>query len=158
MSGFINLDNYNGAPFELFQDLNVNGNKFKNLTGTFSGSRVSNLYFSQSNVDLIQNQLISGVYKQSFGKYKISKQSEDELLIIMRSIYLQYSKNNDNDVESQVIELNRHVLDYSITNVLSALQQQDKYIDDITKDIQVNEMPQFVHSKGDKTLMPNHFF
>ena len=156
MSSFINLDNYNGTPFELFENNNVVNNKSNNMTGTFCKNNLSDLYFSQSNIDLIQDLIIEGVFKISGGT-KISKQSEDELLIIMRSIYLQYGKNQDSNLQAQIRELNKHVLKYCVENIHSNLKQYKGYINDITKERDVMEMPQFVHSKGDKTLMPRHF-
>ena len=99
---------------------------------------------------------ILGVYKLSNGT-KISKQSQDELLIVMRSIFLQYSKNLDYNLQKQINELNKHVLKYCINNVYTNLQQYNHYINDITKEQQILDKPEFVDIKGEKTLMPNHF-
>jgi len=49
------------------------------------------------------------------------------------------------------------VLDYCVDNVYGNLQQYLKYIDDITKENTVLDMPQNVDIKGSKTLMPNYF-
>jgi hypothetical protein len=156
MSSFINLDNYNGSPFELFENNNVVNNKEKNMTGTFCKNNLSELYFSQSNIDILQDSIIEGVFKISSGT-KICKQSEDELLIVMRSIYLQYGKNQDNNLQGQIKDLNKHVLKYCIENINTNLKQYNGYINDITKERDVLEMPHFVNSKGDKSLMPRHF-
>jgi len=155
MSSFINLDNYNGAPFELFENNNVDNKKSEHMTGTFCKNDLNELYFSQSNIDLIQDLIIEGIFKLS-GR-KICKQSEDEVLIVMRSIYLQYSKNQTTHLQQQIRDLNKHVLKYCVENVNSNLKQYDGYINDITKERDVLEMPQFVNSKGDKTLMPRYF-
>ena len=40
-SSFIDLDNYNGTPFNLYQNLNVtNNDKFNKLTGTLTKSQL----------------------------------------------------------------------------------------------------------------------
>ena len=39
---------------------------------------MSSLYFSQTNVDYLQDQMIERIYKKSKGKHIITKQSEDE--------------------------------------------------------------------------------
>jgi len=75
----------------------------------------------------------------------------------MKSIYLQYCKHQPNNIQQQIRELNKKVLDYCIPNVVSALKQYNGYIDDITKPQQIMNMPEFVNTKGDKTLMPRHF-
>tara|TARA_B100001142_G_C14193151_1_gene600784 strand:- start:326 stop:865 length:540 start_codon:yes stop_codon:yes gene_type:complete len=156
MSSFINLDNYNGTPFELYENNNVVNDNANHMTGTFCKNNLSELYFSQSNIDILQDSIIEGVFKLSGGT-KICKQSEDELLIVMRSIYLQYGKNQEHNLQGQIKDLNKRVLKYCIENINSNLKQYDGYIKDITKERDVLEMPQFVHTKGDKTLMPRHF-
>ena len=159
MSGFIDFDNKGSSPFQLTQNLNVNNrDKFDKLTGTNAKSQLSALYFSQTNVDYLQNQMIERIYKKSKGKHIITKQSEDELLIVMRSIYLQYGKNNDTNLQYQINDLNERVLDYCIGNILMNIDQHYAYLKDITKEQEIMDKPQYVHIKGEKSLMPNHFF
>jgi len=158
-SSRINLDGYNSKPFQLFEDLNVNNDsKFNKLTGTFSGNKLSELYFSQENLDYIQTQIIARVYEKTLKRHVIGRQSDDELIIVMRSIYLQYGKNNNSDLDVQINILNELVLDYCVDNVYSNLIQHFEYINDITKDQPVLDMPQTTHIKGTKSLMPKHFF
>jgi hypothetical protein len=146
----------NQEPYLLYEDNNVNNDNSYYMTGTFSKNNLSDLYYSQSNIDLLQDSIIKGVFKNTNGT-KISKQSDDELLIVMKSIYLQYCKHQPNNIQQQIRELNKKVLDYCIPNVVSALKQYNGYIDDITKPQQIMNMPEFVNTKGDKTLMPRHF-
>ena len=158
---FINLDGHTSEPFELYENLNIsngnNGNKFNNLTGKFTKNNLTNAYFSDANIDYLQNEMISRIYKLTNG-IKIPKQSEDELLIIMRSIYLQYGKNNSKNIPEQVEELNKKILNYSVDNIFSNIKQRQKYIKDITSQRSVLDKPEYVHIKGEKTLKPNHFF
>ena len=150
------FNNFNGSPFQLYENNNVINDKSTNMTGNFSSNDLSRLYFSQSNIDLLQDSIIEGVFKITNG-IKISKQSEDELLIIMRSIYLQHSKNNNSNISQQIHELNKLVLDYSIPNIHSSIKQYQGYMNDITKKQYVMDKPESVTIKGDKTLMPRHF-
>ena len=159
MSSFIDFDNKGSSPFEFTQNLNVkNRDKFDKLTGNKSKSQMSALYFSQTNVDYLQDQMIERIYKKSNGKHIITKQSEDELLIVMRSIYLQYGKNNDTNLQYQINDLNERVLDYCVGNILMNIDQHYAYLKDITKEQEIMDKPQYVHIKGEKSLMPNHFF
>lgn len=155
MSSFINLNKFNGTPFELFTNNNVINNKATNMTGNMSKTGLSDMYFSQSNIDYLQNNIISGIFNMS--NTKICKQSETELLIIMRSIFIQNAKHLDYNFQEQINELNSHVLSYSIKNIDSSIKQYNGYIDNITKEQTVMNMPQNVSIKGDKTLMPKHF-
>lgn len=156
-SGRIDLTNCVSKPFERYENLNViNENKY-NRTGNFQTTKLSDMFFSQENIDHLQNQIIIGVYKKTDGKYRISKQSDDELVIVMKSIYLQYGRNNETEIQMQVNTLNKYVLDYCINDVYVNLQQYIKYIDDITKDQTVIDRPVNTDIKGNKTLMPNYF-
>ena len=158
---FINLDGHTSEPFELYENLNIsngnNGNKFNNLTGKFTKNNLTNAYFSDANIDYLQNEMITRIYKLTNG-IKIPNLSEDELLIIMRSIYLQYGKNNSKNIPEQVEELNKKILNYSVDNIFSNIKQRQKYIKDITSQRSVLDKPEYVHIKGEKTLKPNHFF
>ena len=60
----------------------------------------------------------------------ISKQNETELMVIMRSIYLQYAKNLPNNILAQIRELNARVLDYVVPKITVELNQYDTYIRD----------------------------
>jgi hypothetical protein len=156
-SARINLTNCVTNPFDLHENLNVsNEEKYLN-TGNQQRSKLSDMYYSQTNIDFLQNAIINQIYKKTSGKYRIVKQNEDELVIVMKSIYLQYARNSDVDIQLQINALNKHVLDYCVDNVYVNLLQYVKYIDDITKEQTVIDRPQNVDVKGNKTLMPNHF-
>ena len=156
-SAKINLTNCESKPFELFENLDIKNNKKYTNTGNQQSSKLSDAYFSQTNIDHLQNSIIRQIHKKTDGKYQIVKQSEDELVIVMKSIFLQNARNNDNDIQLQINELNKLVLSYCVDNVYTNLLQYLKYIDDITKENTVMDMPQNVDVKGSKTLMPNYF-
>lgn len=158
MSQFINLDNSCTTPFELYENLYVeNEHNSINFTGNFSTNKLTDMFFSKININNIQKTIITEIYKKTKG-IKISKQSEDELLIVMKSIYLQYGRNNSSSIKKQIENLNNRVLEYCINNVYMNLKQYNKYIEDITSEKTTLDFPENVNIKGDKTLMPNHFF
>ena len=49
---------------------------------------LSNAFFSTENKDHLHNELIKSVYQKSKGKFKISKQSDDELFLLMHKVLL----------------------------------------------------------------------
>ena len=63
-------------------------------------------------------------------QYLIAPQDCDSLKIIMRSVFLQHSLNKPNEYQSQIVELNKIVLDYCVKQVYSEAQGYVKYIDD----------------------------
>jgi hypothetical protein len=152
------LISFKGNTFELYENNNVINNKSNNLNGNLSKNNLTELYYSQSNINLLQDSIIKGIYNNpETYRHKISKQNEDQLLIIMRSIYLQYCKNQPNNIQQQIHDLNKFVLDYSIPNIITAIKQYKGYFNDITKTKEVINMPIYVSTKGDKSLMPRHF-
>lgn len=104
---------------------------FRNPTeGLWDETYLSKAFFSQENIQMMQNGIRFGVYHRSNGQYLIGPQDCDSLKIIMRSIYLQYSANQLANVTQQIEELNKIVLNYCIQQVYGEAQGYLKYIDD----------------------------
>jgi hypothetical protein len=78
---------------------------------------LSDAFFSNQNIKIIQNGIRAGVYKKSNNIYIVGEQNCEELKTIMRSIFLTYSKNLPNDIPKQIKELNDRVLAYSVNEV-----------------------------------------
>lgn len=100
------------------------------LEGGWSKSELSCQFFSAANVDLLQKALVEGVQKRSNGQYLIGFQNEDELKTIMRSIFLQYAKNNSYNISAQINTLNQLVLDYAVGQVFGEAQGYVAYLRD----------------------------
>ena len=104
---------------------------FRNPTeGLWDETYLSRAFFSQQNIQLLQNGIRAGVYHRSNGQYLVGPQDCDPLKIIMRSVYLQYSANQPNNITQQIEELNKIVLNYCIQQVYGEAQGYLKYIDD----------------------------
>jgi len=104
---------------------------FRNATeGLWNQTPLSQAFFSQQNIQIIQNGIRAGVYHRSNGQYIIAPQDCDSLKIIMRSIFLQYAANQPLNIPQQIEELNKMVLNYCIQQVYSEAQGYMKYVDD----------------------------
>lgn len=104
---------------------------FRNATeGLWSSTPLSQAFFSQQNIQIIQNGIRAGVYNRSNGQYVIGPQDCDSLKIVMRSVFLQYSANQPNNYQQQITQLNKIVLEYCIQQVYSEAQGYMKYVDD----------------------------
>ena len=116
---------------------------FKNLYGE---TPLTFLFFSDKNIENIQNILRYNVYKET--KYIIDNQSTNELMIIMRSLFLEYSAHpklldesmSDDEkrllLEKYTIEvarLNKIVVDAILPKVVSQIQQYVDYLRDAGK-------------------------
>jgi len=148
--GMINFTpNESSKPYDLFtgsneqQDTNVSI-----ISNIVLPNSLSRTFFSNDNVERIQLQIINEVYKQS--QKKIGKQSYQELQVIMKSIYLQYSQNLKKNIEEQVQKLNKYVIDDCVRTIVANVLQYTKYIEDITTPTPVRFNPQNVSNKGYK--------
>lgn len=149
-SGMIQVSpNEMSKPYDLFsgsnkqQDTNVSI-----ISNIVVPNSLSRTFFSNDNVERIQLQIINEVYKQS--KNKIGKQSYQEIQVIMKSIYLQYSQNLRNDIEGQIIKLNKYVVDDCVRTIVGNVLQYNKYMEDITTPPPTRINPQNVSNKGYK--------
>jgi len=125
---------------------------FRNATeGLWDETTLSRAFFSQENIQILQNGIRAGVYKRSNGQYVIGPQDCDSLKIVMRSVYLQYSANQPLHVTQQIEELNKIVLNYCIQQVYGEAQGYLKYIDDAST-LVVPIAPPVMASNTDRTL------
>lgn len=122
------------------------------ISRNYECSRVSDVFFSTHNMDILQLGIHNMVLNESNGKYKIGRQSDEDLKVIMRSIYFQYAKNNINDVAGQVRYLNTKVLEWAVPQILTNVKQKEQYIQDISTlpiPLDRSELPS---QKGTKSL------
>jgi len=158
-TGRINLkENENGTPF-FIQDMipkNEKTNYYNATQHMLSSSLLSNTYFSLENIEILQNAIRAEIYKKTNKKHIIPNQSYDQLKIIMRSIYLQYSINRDDNIKGQIERLNKLVLDFCIPQIYSELTSYIKYKRDIsTLPVPMDNPTTF---SIDKTMELNNFF
>ncbi len=118
--------------FEMYDKIPANQCvTFRNPTeGLWTDTQLSQTFFSQQNIQIIQNGIRAGVYHKSNGQYTIGSQDCDSLKIVMRRVYLQHAANQPNNITQQIVELNKIVLNYCIQQVYGEAQGYMKYIDD----------------------------
>ena len=127
------------------------------LTGTFERNSLSDTFFSQNNIEVIQNGIKKGVYDRSNGKIIVGNQPTDQIVSVMRSMFYQHSKNLDTNISQQVQELNNYVLQFCINNVYVEAVAYLKYREDASRMHMPMSAP--IHSsKTDKTLEMKPWF
>jgi len=109
-----------------------NNRRGYSLKGIIQETPMSNLFFSDMNIQIIQWTIRYRIFTEK--EKKISYQSPNELFIIMRSIYLQYANSvvNSTDMIQNLKTLNKMVVDYTVKNVSDQLDQYDNYITKIS--------------------------
>jgi hypothetical protein len=113
---------------------------------------VSSMFFSAENMDILQMGMRNQILNETRGKYKIGRQSDDELKIVMRSIYYQHSKNMPNNIKEQVRDLNTKVIDWCVPQIITNLKQDEKYRQDISTLPEPLERSVLTSQKGTKSL------
>ena len=125
--------------------------------GLWTDTIVSDTFFSQANIQIIQNGIRAGVYNKSNGQYIIGPQDCDSLKVIMRSIFLQHSINTPENIKEQLEALNKLVLDYCVGQVYGEAQGYMKYVTDVSTLAMPMAHPVLSNQK-DKQLQLKPFF
>jgi hypothetical protein len=128
------------------------------IRGNVMPNPVNQTFFSPANVQIVQNKLRYDVYQRSSGEFLIDEQSVDELLIVMRAMYLQYGKNQNDRVREQVMELNQIVADWCVPRILSECSMHKTYLHDIQHLPVPLEQPVHLTQKGTKSNTLDRFF
>lgn len=100
--------------------------------GLWSETSLSTAFFSDKNIQILQNGIRAGVFAKSGGKYLIGPQDCNSLKIIMRSVFLQNSLNLSVNIVSQIETLNKKVLDYCVDQVFGEAQGYMNYLRDVS--------------------------
>lgn len=103
----------------------------------YNNDEVNSIFFSHKNTEHIQSMIQHSVYTKSQRKHQISKQSDQELFIIMTSIYKQFAKNHPNYINEQVQELNTIVADEATKIIMPRLLQYLDYMNTLDKRLDV---------------------
>jgi hypothetical protein len=139
--------------YELYEGSNQPQNCFQDSVSTIQEmTPLSKAYFNRKNIDKIQEQIINQVRIRSNNEFNIGRQSDLQLQIIMRSIYLSYSKNNNNNIQKQIDELNHMVINDCIKQIMPEIKQYLHYRNDISKPRELMSHSINVSSSGEKTL------
>lgn len=94
-----------------------------------SDTPLNRLFFSQGNIDMIQSQIQSTVAQMV--NAVIGRQSESDLMLIMRSYYLQYARNEPNRLQEELNELNQRVIHFSANRIAVEVEAYRYYRKDI---------------------------
>ena len=138
-------------PFHLYDKIPVAGgdNFYKcALTGNLQSNLLSDTFFSNGNIEILHNGIRAGVYNNSNKLYLISKQDTDTLKMIMRSIFLQHSKNLKTNITQQVEALNKLVIDYAVPQIMGEAEGYVKYKNDSSMMYTPMERPKSTYSNN----------
>lgn len=155
MSGRVNIEN--GTPVFLQDQVRVDDKTsyFNATKYMFQPSLLSNTYFGYENINHVHQSIKKKVYELS-NKYVIDDQNLDVLKVIMRSIFLQYSNFQLENIAGQIHELNERVIDYCSHQILGEIDGYLKYKATASSLYVPMENPVYLHN--DHTIELKHFF
>tara|TARA_B100001093_G_C26813253_1_gene1008480 strand:- start:1190 stop:1714 length:525 start_codon:yes stop_codon:yes gene_type:complete len=119
----------------------------KNTLGT-SEEFITDLqlkFFREENIKRINFLLKKKIFYESDKKYLIREQNRNSLIVVMRWIWSNYSKNFDFNIDRQVESLNSKVISEIYPNVLSNIEQYYEYSKQLKEfdesKLKVNDLP-----------------
>lgn len=110
-------------------------------------------FFSRKNLNHLQNLIITMIRHQSDGNYQISRQSDSELLTVMRGIYIQTPKNNfaeGKEFKNEICKINKNVLDFVVPKLIVNIQAYLGFVRDNGNDPLPHAQPEFLSSAGQR--------
>jgi hypothetical protein len=116
-----------------------------------SSDNLTKLYFSNDNIELLQEEIIKYVYYHT--EIKIGKQSYEDLQIIMMANY-NLNKNKltgHKNILDQVKYLNRNVILESAKIIINNLEQYKVYRSNINQSLNILPHPEHVSSAGSRS-------
>ena len=153
-NGRVTISNDNIKDMSMIDGKNETMQNFQveALYGIQETSTLNQLFFSKKNMEIIQNMIRYNVYEKSEKKFVIDRQSDIELEIIMRSIYLQHSPNLPDRIKQQIQYLNNLVNDWCVEQIIPEVQQYIGYIKEIEYMPMPIDLPLNLSSKGSRSL------
>lgn len=144
--------------FKMYDKIPVNQiTTIRNPLNTWSSTPLSDLFFSKENIVIIQNGIRAGVYNMSNGKYLIDNQDNEQLLLIMKGMFLEYSKNMPTDITQQIDILDDKVIAYCTNQVYQEAKGYLTYLKDSSSLIKPLDYPSMPYTRT-KELELKHFF
>jgi len=142
------------APYPMYQEDTLKPTTIRHqaLNHVVECNLLNQLYLSAENIENVQQRIRYEVYKASNQQHVIGRQSERELVIIMRSHYLTYGKNIPTNLKQQIADLNDLVVMEVVPKILSEIQTHVRYLWDRSTQPMPLAHPQSMSTKGQKIL------
>jgi hypothetical protein len=109
-------------------------------------------FFSRSNLDAVQRALISEVHRLT--GFKIARQSDDSVLVVMRAIFADHANHQARNVEAEVTRLDRGTVAAVTDNVISNMTAHLAYLRDASRMRTPMERGAATSTKGLHTTLP----
>ncbi len=145
------------APYPLYQENTLRPTTIrKQLFGNQVECNILNqIFLSPENINHLQEKIRFAIFSASNSQHVIGRQSERELVIIMRSIYFTYARNlagPPDVIKKQIVDLNDLVVQECVSKILSEIQGHIRYLFDASTVNFPEDRPVNVNNTGLKQL------
>jgi uncharacterized protein YukJ len=139
--------NFEELPVAYFSD-NVKSNALRNeliknqvRISECEQGNLENTFFSDENMDLINKQLVISIFNRTKGQIRIADQSKQQLVIVMRYVFLEHARHLPYDIKGQIRELNCRVVGEILPNIITNVNQRIDYLNEINNPRQILPNP-----------------
>ena len=127
------------------------------IRGIVTPNLLNQTFFSPANFQIIQNKIRRDVFDRTNGECLVDEQPIEQLILVMRSIYLQYGRNLPTQISQQVAELNDYVAEFIVPKIISESSMYLKYMHDISHMPVPLAQPVVLRQKGTKSVAFDRF-
>ena len=149
-NGRLDLLTSNMKPYPFFLEKDDEKALDTPVSTIYESNALQRYYFSKKNTNFIQHSIRQQVLSEA--GFSIATQSLSELRIIMKSTYLQFGKNLDENVTEQTNSLNKTVLEYCVKTIISNIRTYNLYKDRVSYTPVPLELPQNMSNSGKKLI------
>jgi hypothetical protein len=121
------------------------------LTSTTERNPVSDMFFSERNINHLKVLLAKMLREKNGYNITPESQSNNDLIVVMRGVYLSHSKNLPVGIPEQVIELNYITITDIYPRMVSNIKHYLSYIRESGSQPLPLEVPQYISRAGTKT-------
>jgi len=100
---------------------------------------VKEAFFLRENIEIIQNSIIRNVAKKS--KYIISRQKDEDIILLMNGIYHDYARHLPYNLREQILELNERVVNYVTPWIINEVEAYTNYLVDADTPLSPPKLP-----------------
>ena len=109
---------------------------------------LTDAYFSEFNREQIHSKIISAV--QAKMGQTIDRQSDQDLQVLMKRVYVNMSRSQYDDIRSQIEAMNAQVVKEAVVTISSGVSQQILYMRDISSLHRPMDAPANTSTYGNK--------
>ena len=126
------------------------------VRGNLEKTPLNQAFFSAGNFQIIQNAIRRRVY--DYTANVIDPVGTDDLFMVMRAMYLQYSRNLPTDIPEQIADLNERIVAWCVPKIVAEVNMYKQYLKDIESLPTPLAHPVNISSAGTKSLPFKPFF